>query len=100
MGHLSLQHSISSPSSVTLIIDFLIVGQIALGYLCDKIPYIQVMFYSAIFSAIAAFTLLGFASSLPPIFVFVVIFGSLVTSNCIKTDRRLADSRLYGQLQQ
>ena len=56
----------------------LTIGQIVIGYMCDKAPYVQVMFYSAIFSAIAAFTLLGFASSLSLIFVFVVIFGSLV----------------------
>lgn len=36
------------------------------------------MLYSALFSAVAAFTLLGFASSLSLVFVFVVIFGSLV----------------------
>src|SRR5271168_4779158 len=57
---------------------YLTIGQIVVGYMCDKMPYVQVMLYSAIFSAIAAFTLLGFASSLPLIFVFVVIFGSLV----------------------
>jgi len=53
------------------------IGQIIVGYLCDKLPYLQVMLVSALFSAIAAFTLLGLASSLALVFVFVVIFGSL-----------------------
>jgi hypothetical protein len=79
----------------------LTVGQIVVGYMCDKMLYVQVMLFSALFSAIAAFTLLGFASSLPLVFVFVVIFGSLVSPIAIaRTDSRPVDSRQYRLLQQ
>ena len=77
-------------------------GQIVVGYMCDKMPYVQVMLFSALFSAIAAFTVLGFASSLPLVFVFVVIFGSLVSPIAIaRPDSRPVDSyqcRLPQQL--
>jgi len=76
---------------------YLTIGQIVVGYMCDKMPYVQVMLYSAIFSAIAAFTLLGFASSLPLIFVFVVIFGSLVKFHIVgNINHRPEDSPRCG----
>jgi len=75
-------------------------GQVGIGYLCDRMPYVQVMLYSAVFSAVAAFVLLGFASSLSLIFVFVVIFGSLVLHISDKAKHRLVDSPRYGPLQQ
>jgi len=78
MDLLCLRRSILYQFSVSQRETHLTAGQIVVGYMCDKMPYVQVMLFSALFSAIAAFTLLGFASSLPLIFVFVVIFGSLV----------------------
>ena len=99
---------LSSPRSILFLFlvsqqpqTYLTAGQIVVGYMCDKIPYVHVMLFSTLFSAIAAFTLLGFASSLPLIFVFVVIFGSLVSSIATSwTNSRRADSRPYTLLQQ
>ena len=81
------------------LLEMLKIAQIVLGYLCSKVPYLQVMLYSSLFSSIAAFTLLGFAGSLPLVFVFVVVFGSLVFALfviCRLTSFRQGVLRQYG----
>lgn len=55
-----------------------VVGQIVIGHLCDRLPYAWIMFTCTLGSGIAVFVLWGFAHTLPPIFVFSVIFGGLM----------------------
>jgi hypothetical protein len=77
MDHSSLQHPIWSPFEAPHYLNLLTPGQIVVGYMCNKVPYGQVMLYSDIFSAITAFDIIDLASSL----YLVVIFGSLVIPN-------------------
>jgi predicted MFS family arabinose efflux permease len=80
---------------------------IVFGHYCDKYPYPYVILVSGIGSALAAFILWGFASSLGWVFAFAVIFGGLVRMFYIKlvflfysqTRGRTEDSRRSGQLQ-
>ncbi|KAI0635227.1 MFS general substrate transporter [Trametes polyzona] len=54
-----------------------VVGQVALGYLTDRVPYPWVMCASALGSALAAFFLWGFAAGPALIYPFAVVFGAL-----------------------
>ncbi|KAI0923643.1 hypothetical protein AcV5_009127 [Taiwanofungus camphoratus] len=72
---------VSSPLSATIALSIFnsttVVGQILIGHLCDRFPYAWVMFASALGSGIAAFLLWGFAHTLPLVFFFAIVFGSL-----------------------
>lgn len=74
---------VSSPLSATIALSIFnsttVVGQILIGHLCDRLPYAWVMFASALGSGIAAFLLWGFAHTLPLVFFFAIVFGSLVS---------------------
>ncbi|QRV75714.1 major facilitator superfamily transporter [Ceratobasidium sp. AG-Ba] len=69
------------PSSGTLVLAVFnlasVTGQILFGHLCDIVPYPYVMIGSGAGAALSAYLLWGFAHSLPQVFAFVVIFGSL-----------------------
>lgn len=52
---------------------------IVFGQLCDSYPYPYVVMGSGIGCAIAVFVLWGFATSLPWIFAFTIVFGALVS---------------------
>lgn len=52
---------------------------IIFGRLCDSYPYPYIIMASGLGCAIAVFVFWGFASSLPWIFVFVTVFGGLVS---------------------
>lgn len=54
-----------------------VLSQIGFGLYSDRFPYTSIMMVSGLVSGVSAFLLWGFATSLPIIFVFVVIFGSL-----------------------
>lgn len=56
---------------------FSVVGQILFGWMCDRMPYSRVMAFSAIGSALSAYLLWGFASSLGVVFAFAVAFGTM-----------------------
>ena len=58
-----------------------VIGQVIFGYYCDKGPYTTAMIGSAILSSIFAFILWGFAHSLALIYVFAVLFGSIVRAS-------------------
>jgi hypothetical protein len=49
-----------------------------LGWYCDIGPYTRVMILSALLSSALAYVLWGFAHNLALVFVFVVVFGSIV----------------------
>ncbi|EJT98607.1 MFS general substrate transporter, partial [Dacryopinax primogenitus] len=55
---------------------FCVIGQVLIGWMCDRMPYSRVMMFSALGSAFAAYLLWGFANSLGLVFLFVVIFGT------------------------
>lgn len=78
----SFTTSIGSPLSATIVLSLFnsssVVGRIAIGFLTDRYPYPWVMFASMLGSGIAAFLLWGFANTLARVFVFVIVFGSLV----------------------
>ena len=73
---------VASPLSATAVLSVFnssgVVGQILIGHLTDRFPYAWVMFASALGSGAAAFLLWGFATTLPSVFAFAIIFGSLV----------------------
>lgn len=73
--------SISSPLSATIVLSLFnssgVAGQILVGFLSDRFPYPWIMFVSAIGSALCAFLLWGFASTLAQVFVFAILFGGL-----------------------
>ncbi|KDQ61480.1 hypothetical protein JAAARDRAFT_66589 [Jaapia argillacea MUCL 33604] len=73
--------SLSSPLSATVVLSIFnsssIFGQIFIGHMSDRFPYPWIMFVSATGSAIAAFLLWGFSTTLAQVFVFAIIFGSL-----------------------
>ena len=48
------------------------------GRLCDSYPYQHIILFSGIGSALAAFLLWGFATSLALVFTFAVVFGGVV----------------------
>ncbi|KDQ20060.1 hypothetical protein BOTBODRAFT_51414 [Botryobasidium botryosum FD-172 SS1] len=56
-----------------------VVGQVIFGHLCDRMPYTRVMIISGVGSALSAYLLWGFAHSLWLIFLFVVVFGAVVS---------------------
>ncbi|KZO93658.1 MFS general substrate transporter [Calocera viscosa TUFC12733] len=56
---------------------FSVVGQILIGWMCDRMPYSRVMFYSAVGSALTAYLLWGFGNSLGLLFAFAVLFGTM-----------------------
>ena len=74
--------SLGSPLSATIVLSVFnsstVVGRIIIGYLTDRYPYPWIMFGSLLGSGVAAFLLWGFADTLVRVFVFVVIFASLV----------------------
>ena len=55
-----------------------VVGQVLVGYYCDRGSYTTAMLISSILSAIFAFVLWGFAHSMALIYVFAVLFGGIV----------------------
>jgi len=61
-----------------------VIGQVIFGHLCDRTPYVHVMIVSGVGSALSAYLLWGFAHSLGLIFLFVVIFGGLVSIILVK----------------
>ncbi|QRV90465.1 major facilitator superfamily transporter [Ceratobasidium sp. AG-Ba] len=68
----------SSGTSVLAVFNLAsVTGQILFGHLCDIVPYPFVMIGSGAGAALSAYLLWGFAHSLPQVFAFVVIFGSL-----------------------
>ncbi|EJT98603.1 MFS general substrate transporter [Dacryopinax primogenitus] len=56
---------------------FCVIGQVLIGWMCDRMPYSRVMTFSALGSAFAAYLVWGFANNLGLVFVFVVIFGTM-----------------------
>ena len=56
-------------------------GQVALGYLTDRVAYPYVMFFSSLGSALAAFLLWGFAAGPALVYPFAVVFGALVSAS-------------------
>ncbi|KAL6300857.1 MFS general substrate transporter [Sparassis latifolia] len=72
---------VSSPLSATVALSLFncagVVGQVLVGHLCDRYPYVWIMFVSALGSGLATFLLWGFAGSLRLVFVFAIIFGAL-----------------------
>ncbi len=52
------------------------VGKVAIGFLCDRTSYVKVTTGVGIISALAAFLLFGFATSLAPIIAFVFVLGA------------------------
>lgn len=61
-----------------------VIFYIVFGHYCDKYPYPYVILVSGTGSALAAFILWGFASSLGWVFAFAVIFGGLVRMFYVK----------------
>ena len=54
------------------------IGQIVTGHLTDRIPYPTLMAVSAVVSGIGAFVLWGLADATINLYLFAVVFGSLV----------------------
>ncbi|KZO99341.1 MFS general substrate transporter [Calocera viscosa TUFC12733] len=54
---------------------FTLIGQVLLGYLCDRFSFTLVIVIAGIGSTLSAFLLWGFASDLGRIFAFVIFFG-------------------------
>ncbi|KZT57500.1 MFS general substrate transporter [Calocera cornea HHB12733] len=54
---------------------FTVIGQVLLGFLCDKFSYTLVVVLAGVGSALSAFLLWGFGSNIGMIFAFVVVFG-------------------------
>ena len=54
------------------------IGQIVTGHLTDRIPYPTLMAVSAVVSGIGAFVLWGLADATIYLYLFAVVFGSLV----------------------
>ncbi|KZV70078.1 MFS general substrate transporter [Peniophora sp. CONT] len=54
-----------------------VVGQVLVGYYCDRGSYTTAMIVSSMLSAILGFVLWGFAHSLALIYVFAVLFGAI-----------------------
>ncbi|PCH44557.1 MFS general substrate transporter [Wolfiporia cocos MD-104 SS10] len=55
-----------------------VVCQLVIGHLVDWLPYTWIMFICSLGSAIAVFTLWGFAHSVPLLFAFAIVFGGLM----------------------
>ncbi|KIK67919.1 hypothetical protein GYMLUDRAFT_256726 [Collybiopsis luxurians FD-317 M1] len=54
-----------------------VIGYTLFGRLCDSYPFQYVILFSGIGSALAAFFLWGFSTSLALVFVFAIIFGGV-----------------------
>ncbi|VDC01694.1 unnamed protein product [Peniophora sp. CBMAI 1063] len=54
-----------------------VVGQVLVGYYCDRGSYTTAMIVSSMLSAILGFVLWGFAHSLALIYAFAVLFGGI-----------------------
>ena len=75
----------SSPLAATVVLSLFnsagVLGQVALGYLTDRVAYPYVMFFSSLGSALAAFLLWGFAAGPALVYPFAVVFGALVSAS-------------------
>ncbi|EPQ56309.1 MFS general substrate transporter [Gloeophyllum trabeum ATCC 11539] len=73
--------SVASSLSATAVLSVFnvacIFGQVAIGYLCDRLPYPWIACASAFGSALVAFLLWGFSYNLGQVFGFAVLFGGL-----------------------
>lgn len=71
--------SATLPSTITLALfnAASVIFYIMFGRICDSYPYPYVILASGVGSALAAFFLWGFASSLSLVFVFAAVFGGL-----------------------
>lgn len=47
--------------------------------MCDKTAYTRIMIFSGLVSALSAYLILGFAHNLGIIYLFVIVFGSIVS---------------------
>lgn len=54
-------------------------GQVIAGTFCDRIGYSVLMVASGLGSAVAAYVLWGFAHNAALIYLFVIVFGALVS---------------------
>lgn len=84
-------------------------GQLVAGSVCDKIGYNALMVVSATGSALAVYLLWGFAHSATMIYLFAIVFGTIVSIylpsiHCLFSNsilRRVVDSlaRIHQQAQ-
>lgn len=58
-----------------------VVCYVLFGRICDSYPYAAVILCSGLGSALGAFFLWGFATNLPLIFAFALVFGGLVSAH-------------------
>ena len=76
--------SMSNQLTTTIVLSLFnlsaVVGQVLLGHLSDRFPYLSIMAISALGSALSAFFLWGFASTAVFLYFFAIIFGTLVST--------------------